>query len=73
MACPDGRTVELWADETYPVMEVFTADALAPDRRRRGLGAEPMSAPPDALQTGEMVVRLGPADEHVGRWGARLS
>jgi aldose 1-epimerase len=73
MACPDGRTVELWADETYPVMEVFTADALAQDRRRRGLGAEPMSAPPNALQTGEMLVRLGPGDEHVGRWGARLS
>lgn len=72
MSCPDGMTVELWADETYPVMEVFTADALAPDRRRRGLGAEPMSAPPNALQTGEMLVRLEPGEEHVGRWGVRL-
>lgn len=72
LGCPDGRTVELWADQSYPVMEVFTADTLAPDRRRRGLGAEPMSAPPNALQSGEMVVRLAPGQEHVARWGVRL-
>jgi aldose 1-epimerase len=72
LGCPDGRTVELWADQSYPVMEVFTADTLAPDRRRRGLGAEPMSAPPNALQSGEMLVTLEPGHEHVARWGVRL-
>jgi aldose 1-epimerase len=72
MGCPDGRTVELWADQHYPVLEVFTADTLSPDRRRRGLGAEPMSAPPNALASGEMVVRLEPGDQHVARWGVRL-
>jgi aldose 1-epimerase len=72
MSCPDGRTVELWADQTYPVMEIFTADGLPPDRRRRGLGSEPMSAPPNALATGEMLVRLEPGQEHVARWGVRL-
>jgi aldose 1-epimerase len=72
MGCPDGRTVELWADQHYPVLEVFTADTLSPDRRRRGLGAEPMSAPPNALASGEMVVRLKPGDQHVARWGVRL-
>lgn len=70
---PDGRTVELWGDASYPVMEVFTADTLAPDRRRRGLGAEPMSAPPNALQTGEMLVRLEPGAEYLARWGVRLA
>jgi aldose 1-epimerase len=72
VGCPDGRAVELWADRSYPVMEVFTADTLAPARRRRGLAAEPMSAPPNALQTGEMVVRLEPGEEFVARWGVRL-
>jgi len=72
LGCPDGHTVELWADASYPVMEVFTADTLAPARRRRGLGAEPMSAPPNALQSGERVVRLAPGQEHVARWGVRL-
>lgn len=72
LGCPDGRTVELWADRSYPVFEVYTADTLTPDRRRRGLGAEPMSAPPNALATGEMLVRLEPGQEHLARWGVRL-
>jgi aldose 1-epimerase len=72
LACPDGRTVELWVDQSYPVLEVYTADTLTPDRRRRGLGAEPMSAPPNAFATGEMVVALEPGEEHVAHWGVRL-
>jgi aldose 1-epimerase len=73
LGCPDGRTVELWTDAAYPVTEIYTADTLAPERRRNGLGAEPMSAPPGALATGELIVRLEPEAEHVARWGARLS
>jgi aldose 1-epimerase len=72
LSCPDGHTVELWTDEAYPVTEIYTADTLAPARQRRGLAAEPMSAPPNALATGELVVRLGPGEEHVARWGVRL-
>lgn len=72
LGSPDGRTVELWADRSYPVLELFTADTLAPSRRRLGLAAEPMSAPPNALRTGEMIVRLEPGEEHVARWGVRL-
>jgi aldose 1-epimerase len=72
LGCPDGRTVELWADPSYPVMQLYTADTLAPPRRRRGLAVEPMTAPPNALQTGEMLVRLEAGEEHVARWGARL-
>ena len=48
------------------------ADTLAPARRRRGLAVEPMTAPPNALQSGEMLVRLAPGQEHVARWGVRL-
>ena len=66
----DGREAELWADGAYPWLEVFTGDALAqPERRRRGLAVEPMTAPPNALRTGEDVVRLEPGDTHVARWG----
>ncbi len=72
LGCPDGHTVELWSDEAYPVTEIYTAHTLAPERRRRGLGAEPMSAPPNALATGELIVRLEPGGEHVARWGVGL-
>jgi aldose 1-epimerase len=75
LAAPRGeRTVTLWVDEAYPYLEVFTGDAL-PDvaRRRRGLGVEPMSAPPNALATGEGVIALLRGDQWQGRWGIETS
>lgn len=72
LGCPDGHTIELWTDDAYPITQIYTADTLAPERRRGGLGAEPMSAPPNALATGELIVRLEPGEEHVARWGVRL-
>ncbi len=38
---PDGRRVELWVDESYPIIELYTGDTLAPDRRRGGWAANP--------------------------------
>jgi aldose 1-epimerase len=72
LGCPDGCTVQMWSDSAYPVTEIYTADTLAGERRRAALGAEPMSAPPNALATGELIVRLEPGQEHVARWGVRL-
>lgn len=72
LRCADGGTVELWADGAYSVLQVYTADTLAPERRRRGLAVEPMTCPPNALQTGDSIVRLEPGQEFVGRWGVRL-
>lgn len=68
----DGCTVELWADESYPFLEIFTADTLAPDRRRRGLGVEPMTCPPNAFQSGDHVTRLEPGATATARWGVGL-
>ncbi len=70
---PDGATIELWADDAYPFIQLYTGDTLAPARRRRALAAEPMTCPPNALQTGERLVRLGPGESHVGRWGLWVS
>ena len=68
----DGRTVSTWVDESFPYLEIYTADSLAPDRRRRGLGVEPMTAPPNALQSGTDVRRLRPGGTLTHRWGTRL-
>lgn len=73
LACPDGHTAELWCDDTYSVIQVYTGDTLAPHRRRLGLAVEPMSCPANALQTGEGIVRLQPGESHVGRWGVTLA
>ena len=69
----DGRVAELWVDRDYPIIEIFTADTLAPDRRRRGLGTEPMSCPPNAFQSGADVLRLEPGESTSASWGARIA
>ena len=68
----DGHRVELWVDESYPILEVYTGDTLAPERRRRGLGTEPMTCPPNAFQTGEGLSRLEPGQTLTTTWGVRL-
>jgi aldose 1-epimerase len=61
--------VAFWVDEAYPYLEVFTGDTLAPSRRRQGLGVEPMSAPPNAMATGESLVVLDTDSCWEGSWG----
>lgn len=68
----DGRCSELWFDRSYSLVEIYTGDVLAPHRRRRGLGVEPMTAPPNAFATGELVVRLEPGQTATHVWGTRL-
>jgi aldose 1-epimerase len=72
LTAPDGTCAELWVDERYVFLEVFTGDGLAPSRRRRGLAVEPMTCAPNALQSGDGLVRLEPGESVTGRWGARL-
>jgi aldose 1-epimerase len=69
---PDGGCAELWVDQAYPIIEIYTGDTLEPSRRRRGLGVEPMTCPPNAFQSGEGVIRLDPGQAVTTAWGARL-
>jgi aldose 1-epimerase len=64
----DGR-VELWVDEAWTHLMVFTGDTLSEDRRRRGLAVEPMTAAPDAFNNGEGLVVLEPGEHFEGTWG----
>lgn len=58
----------LWLDESYPYLMLFTGDSL-PDERRRGLGIEPMTCAPNALQSGEGVRILAPGESFTSAWG----
>ncbi|HZJ29869.1 MAG TPA: aldose 1-epimerase family protein, partial [Solirubrobacterales bacterium] len=69
---PDGASAEIWVDESFPFVELYTGDTLAPDRARRGLGTEPMTCAPNALATGWGLIRLEPGERAVTTWGARL-
>ena len=73
LGSPDSGTVELWVDEHHPFIEIYTGDTLAPGRRRRGLGAEPMTCPPNAFHSGEAVIALDPGQSLTTRWGVRLT
>jgi aldose 1-epimerase len=72
MHCPDGARVELWVDEQYEFLQVYSADTLAPARRRRALAVEPMTCAPNALQSGDGLARLEPGETLSARWGVRL-
>lgn len=66
------RRVELWVDEGYPWLEVFTGDTVPDDaRKRHGLGVEPMTAPPNAFVSGTGVIRLDPGECVNHSWGVR--
>ncbi|MEO5744741.1 MAG: aldose 1-epimerase family protein, partial [Terracoccus sp.] len=69
----EGQLTSLWVDEAYPVIEIYTGDTLTPDRRRRGLGSEPMTGPPNALQSGDQLIRLEPGDTSSASWGVALT
>jgi len=63
-----GSTVELWVDAQYGYLMLFTGDPL-PDVARRSIAVEPMTCPPNALRTGEAVIRLEPGVSCTTRWG----
>ncbi len=69
VTAPDGRSVKVWADSSFPWWQLYTGDALNGDRRRRSIAIEPMTCPPDALRSGRDLIRLEPGIEWKGSWG----
>lgn len=68
---PDGRTVAMWADDSFVAWQVCTGDGI-PRLDRRGVAAEPMTCVADAFRTGTDLVRLEPGASHRVAWGLRL-
>ncbi len=66
----EERSIRVWLDEQFKYVMAFTGDSLPdPATRRRSLGVEPMSCPPNALQTGQDVVVLHPGEVWMAAWG----
>jgi aldose 1-epimerase len=72
LAAPDGASIELWVDARYAFIQLYSGDGLSAARRRRGLGVEPMTCAPNALQSGDGLIRLAPGESVTARWGVRL-
>ena len=63
---PEGG-VELWADPDFGWVQVFTPDDLV--GRGRAVAVEPMTCPPDALNSGIGLLTVGPGETWTGSWG----
>ena len=68
---PDGtRSVEVWMDEAFKHVTIYTGETVyPPERRRHGFAVEPMTCPPNAFVSGEDLLVLQPGDAWSGRWG----
>ena len=65
----DGAGVELWADPAFGWVQVFTPDDHP--GRGRAVAVEPMTCPPDALNSGTGLLTVAPGEEWSGSWGLR--
>jgi len=69
-AAGGGRRLEMWLGPGFPYLMLFTGDSLPdPDRRRRGLGVEPMTCAPNAFRSGDGTAVLAPGERAVATWG----
>jgi aldose 1-epimerase len=65
--------VSIWLDESFRHLMLFTGDTLPEaGRRRKGLGVEPMTCPPNAFATGTDVIELEPGRSATASWGVDL-
>ncbi|MFW6865754.1 aldose 1-epimerase family protein [Nocardioides sp. CPCC 206347] len=65
----DDTGVELWVDEHHRWLQVYTGeDTRTP---RSSVAIEPMTAPPDAFNSGDDLVVLEPGTTFAATWGIR--
>lgn len=72
LVAPDGARTTLWQDLDWGYVQVFTTREF-PRATGNGLAVavEPMTAPPDALNSGTGLVWLEPGETWEGSWGLR--
>jgi aldose 1-epimerase len=74
LTAPDGSTLELVQDVDWGYLQVFTPrDFPRPDGPGLAVAIEPMTAPPDALNTGQGLRWLEPSESSEGSWGLRYT
>ena len=61
--------VELWAYPDFGWVQVFTPDDHP--GRGRAVAVEPMTCPPDALNSGVGLLTVAPGESWTGSWGIR--
>ena len=67
----EGLGVELACDESSRWIQVYTADAGDPADRRHAVAVEPMTCPPDALNSKIDLITLAPGATYSMEWRIR--
>lgn len=71
LTAPDGRCLELWQDEGFRWVQVFTTDRYP--GQSLAVAIEPMTAPANAFATGTDLETLQPGATLTREWGLRFS
>lgn len=66
LAGPDGEVV-VWAEPAFGWVQIFTPPSFP--GRGRAVAIEPMTCPPDALNSGVGLITLGSGETWTGSWG----
>ncbi|GER23866.1 aldose 1-epimerase [Zafaria cholistanensis] len=69
LTAPDGRRVALWADRTFPFAHIFVTENYR--NVPLAVAVEPMSAPANALNSGNSLAWLETGESLAGTWGIR--
>jgi aldose 1-epimerase len=70
LTAPDGRYVELWQDENFGYVQVFTTELYPKNGATKlAVAVEPMTAPANALNTGQGLRWLEPGEVFTASWG----
>lgn len=74
LRAPDGREVQLVQDEDHPYVQVFTTPIFPkPEGLGLAVAIEPMTAAPDALNSGLGLHWVDPGDSWNVGWGIRYA
>ena len=67
VVAPDGTGTELWAEPDFAWVQAFTPSDFP--GVGRAVAVEPMTCPPDALNSGDGLIGLEPGESWTGAWG----
>lgn len=74
LTAPDGSRTTLWQSTAWGYVQVFTTREMpTADGPIDAIAIEPMTAPPDALNSGQGLIWLEQGESWEGSWGLRYT
>jgi aldose 1-epimerase len=75
LRAPDGRGLDIWQDETFRHVVIFTPNFFPTigGGETSVAAIEPSTAAPNAFNSGRDLLWLEPGAEFVGRWGVKVT